>query len=198
MKKTILGGLVGGVILLVWGFLSWTVLHFHDPTVKRIAKEDDVLAALRSNLDARGVYVFPSTPAEISEKPAEEREAAVNAWLQKYRSGPLGLIVYHPDGSEPFMLSQILIALIVNVVVALFATWFLARSTALASSYLARVAFCGMLGIFASFAVHLPYWNWMYFPFDYTTAMVADGVLGWVLAGLGIAAIMKPPKVEAA
>lgn len=141
MKKTLLGGLVGGLILLVWGVIAWMVLPLHESSLRRIS---------------------------------------------------------YPQGSEPFMPARFLIGFIVNFIAAFFAAWFLARSTAAASSYMARVAFCGMLGIFASFAVHLPYWNWMYFPFDHTTAMIADTVLGWVLAGLGIAAIVKPPKMEAA
>lgn len=198
MKKTLLGGLVGGFILFVWGVIAWMVLPLHEASLRRISNEDSVIAALRSSMDTKGVYLFPSTPKMAYDKPVAEQEAAMKAWEEKRRRGPIGLIIYHPQGGEPFMARHFVIGLIVNIISALFVAWFLSRSTAFASSYMARVAFCGMLGIFASFAVHLPYWNWMYFPFDYTTAMIADTVFGWVLAGLGIAAIVKPPKLEAA
>ena len=36
-------------------------------------------------------------------------------------------------------------------------------------------------------------WNWMGFPLDYTTAMVADTVIAWLCAGVGIAAVVKAP-----
>ncbi|MEM7313055.1 MAG: DUF2760 domain-containing protein [Planctomycetota bacterium] len=42
---------------------------------------------------------------------------------------------------------------------------------------------------------HVSYWNWMPFPLDYTLAFVADVVIGWFLAGLAIAALVKPTAV---
>jgi len=51
--------------------------------------------------------------------------------------------------------------------------------------------YCGVLGIFVSIVAHLTYWNWMGFPLDYTIAMMVDVIVGWILAGLGIAAVVK-------
>ena len=52
----------------------------------------------------------------------------------------------------------------------------------------------GLLGLFAALVTHVAYLNWMWFPVDHTLAMSADVVIGWLLAGLAMAAIVGPQK----
>jgi len=191
MKKAILAGIVGGIILWVWGFLAWAVLPLHKPSMRNISNEDAVIEVLRTNINVKGVYIFPGMPLD-------DNQASMDTYTQKYMRGPTGMIIYDPQGSDPMMLSQFINGLIILMISAFLAAWFLSRSTAAASSYMARVLFCGMLGIFISFFSHLSAWNWMGFPLDYTTAMMIDAIIGWLLAGLGIAAIVKVPKTETA
>jgi len=197
MKRIILGGLVGAVILFVWGIVAWLVLPLHDASLRRIADEDKVITALRSSMDVEGIYVFPAMPEKTPAMAAQEREAAMTSWTEKYKRGPIGMIIYRPRGANPLMPGERVSGFVLNFLSALLAGWFLSRSTAAVSSYTARVAFCGMLGLFASLVTHLSYWNWMGFPQDYTTAMVLDVLVGWVLAGLGIGAIVKVPQLKA-
>lgn len=197
MKQTILAGVVGGIVLSFWGALAWMVLPLHDASVHGLDSEDAIIEVLRANIAAQGVYYFPHLRAETAEMTDAEREAAEEEVAEKYRRGPIGMIVYNPLGAEPMMVGQFVSGFIINIIAAFLAAWFLSRSTAAASSYLARVAFCGMLGVFASVVVHLPYWNWMAFPLNFTTAMVADTVIGWLLAGAAISAIVKMPSAEA-
>jgi uncharacterized membrane protein YeaQ/YmgE (transglycosylase-associated protein family) len=187
MKKTITGGIVGGIILFVWGAIAWTVLPLHKPSTHSMANEDAVISALRASGGEKGMYFLPAMP--------EGAGPEHDAWMQKFKQGPLAMINYNPVGADPMMPGQFIAGLIINLIAGFLAAWFLSRSTAEGSSYLSRVIFCGMLGIFASFSSHLLAWNWLYFPLDYTTAMVADTVIGWLLAGLGIAAIVKTPKM---
>ena len=108
------------------------------------------------------------------------------------------MLIYDPQGKDPMMPGEIISGLLISMLAASVATWLLSRSTAAATSYLVRVLFCGVLGILISFSTHLPLWNWMGYPLDFTTAMIADTIIGWLLAGLGIAAIIKMPRPEMA
>ena len=198
MRKTFIGGLVGGIILFVWGAVAWKVLPLHEPSMHRMSNEDAVMNTMRTSMGAKGVYFFPAMVEDSKGLSADEQKAAESAWMQKYRQGPTGMIVYDPNGSDPLMPSQMVVGLILSILLSSLAAWFLVRSTAVASPYIMRVTFCGMLGILISFGSHLLMWNWMGFPLDYTTAMVADTIIGWLLAGLGIGAIVKSPKMEAA
>ena len=68
MKKSILAGLAGGIILFVWGVIAWTVLPLHDYSMKNIANEDAVIETLRANLPEHAVYLYPGMPTRGDER----------------------------------------------------------------------------------------------------------------------------------
>ncbi len=189
MKQLLLGALVGGIILFIWGWISWTILPIHTSSIRNINNEEAVISAMHINMDQKGVYVFPAMPVVQDQTLQDE-------YLQKYQQGPVGMIIYDPGGSEPMMASQMIVGIIISIISSYLAAWFLSRSTAASSNYFARVAYCGVLGIFVSLVSHIVNWNWMGYPMDYTISWVMDAVIGWVLAGFGIAAIVKTQKVE--
>jgi hypothetical protein len=186
--KSIIGGIVGGVILFGWSFLAWVILPLHEPTLHKISDEEAVVSALQSHLGEKGVYA-------LRKNPGMNDKAAMDAWTEKVKRGPNGLIAYDPAGSDPMMPGQMAVGLVLDILAAWIACWFLARSIALNAPYLARVAYCGMFGVFISVFSHLMAWNWMGFPVDYTSAMIIDSMVSWILAGLGIAAIVKAPRL---
>jgi len=49
-----------------------------------------------------------------------------------------------------------------------------------------------LIGVFLAIQADLMLWNYMFFPLDHTLAMMLDAVAGWTLAGLAIAAVMRP------
>lgn len=197
MKKTLLAALVGGLILFVWSIFAWIILPLHTPTMHTLANEDQVINALRS-VGAKGVYEFPGMPPETPAMSKQAIEAAEKAWEQKYEQGPRGMIIFDPLGGNIMMLSQFIVGILLDIVAAFLAAWILARSTAAASPFIARVAFIGILGIFISVVTHLSNLNWMGYPLDFTSAMIADTIVAWVLAGIGIAVIIKPPVAQTA
>jgi hypothetical protein len=189
MNKSVVGAIVGGVILFVWSYLAWVILPLHGPSLHQIANEEAAIQALQSHLDGKAVYSFPRNPGMSADK------SAMDGWTEKVKRGPNGLIVYDPAGVNSMMPSQMLSGLILDILSAWMVVWFLARSIALNASYLARVAYCGMFGVFSSLFTHLMAWNWMGFPIDYTSSMIIDAIVSWLLAGLGIAAIVKSPRL---
>jgi hypothetical protein len=191
MKQLLLGALIGGIILFVWGWLSWSVFPIHTASIKSIENEEAVISSMHVNMTQKGVYVFPGMPTT-------QDQTAMDEWAQKYQQGPVGMIIYDPDGSEPMMASQMIVGIILSIVSSFIAAWFLSRSTAISSSYFARVAYIGMLGIFVSLVVHVVNWNWMGYPLDYTISWIMDAVIGWTLAGLGISAMVKSKKIKEA
>ncbi|MBI5021314.1 MAG: hypothetical protein HZB59_07765 [Ignavibacteriales bacterium] len=191
MKQLLIAAFIGGVILFVWGWLSWSVIPIHNSSMKSIENEDAVISTMHVNMTQEGVYVFPGMPAT-------QDQAAMDEWTQKYRQGPIGMVIYNPEGSEPMMISQMIVGIIISIISSYLAAWFLSRSTAASSNYFARVAYCGMLGIFVSLVSHIVNWNWMGYPMDYTVSWIMDAVIGWMLAGFGIGAIIKTPKTSEA
>ncbi len=189
MKKIVLAGLLGGIVLYVWSFLAWFVLPIHATTMRGVSNEDALRAMLRDNMTQKGVYAIPYVG------PGSDK-AAMDAFQQKVREGPNGMIVYDPNGTDPMMLAQMVIGFFIDVLSAALAAWFLSRSTAAAGGYFARVVYCGMLGVFVSIFSHLVMWNWMGFPADLVRDLIVDSITSWILAGIAIAAIIKAPRLQ--
>ena len=64
MKKTIIGTLVGGIILFMWQFLSWTALDLHRSAQNYSPKQDTILSYLSANLEKEGGYFLPTAQLE--------------------------------------------------------------------------------------------------------------------------------------
>jgi hypothetical protein len=52
------------------------------------------------------------------------------------------------------------------------------------------------MGLFGFLSILVSYWNWYGFPTDFTIGAVLDEVIGWFLAGLVLAAIVRPTKIQ--
>ncbi|HLB01459.1 MAG TPA: hypothetical protein VJO14_08740 [Bacteroidota bacterium] len=194
MNKILLGGFLGGIILWVWGFVAWMVLPFHLSVMRAVPDESAVVEALRRSLPSKGVYVIPWMPSETSGMTPEQMETAMVAYTEKLRSGPNAMIFYNPGGKDPFMTGQMISGLFIFISTASIVSWLLSRSTAAAGSYLSGVIYCGMIGILVAVGTHLSDWNWMGFPFDWTRGLMLDSVVGWLLAGLGISAVVRQKR----
>jgi hypothetical protein len=64
MKKSLIGAIVGGIIIFLWQFLSWALINFHKPAQQYTAKQDAVMTILNSNLEEGG-YIMPALPGPV-------------------------------------------------------------------------------------------------------------------------------------
>ncbi|HTY58076.1 MAG TPA: hypothetical protein VMF59_04630, partial [Bacteroidota bacterium] len=62
MKKIMLGGLVGGILMFIWSAAAWMVLPIHTSNIRTMANEDSVIAAMKTGMDRNSVYMFPAKP----------------------------------------------------------------------------------------------------------------------------------------
>jgi hypothetical protein len=135
---------------------------------------------------ARGL--FPDTTAA-------EREAVMNRRTERHKTGPLGVVLYRPQGADPM-------------------DW-----TVLARGFGIEFVGCpaaGPVGVDASAggvsgpARRVPdgravrdrrdppdSMELSLFPDAYVLALMIDGMVGWSLAGIAIAAIVKAPRLAA-
>jgi hypothetical protein len=137
---------------------------------------------MEDSIGARsGLYFFPWTDMKSSDAMAQVKA--------KMKVNPSGLLVYHPPGASG-MTAQLLIAEFVKeVAVSLIAAFLLAQT--LLAAYGARAGFVALVGLAAGLTTNVSYWNWYGFPGDYTIAYASIDVIGYVVAGLAIAAILK-------
>jgi hypothetical protein len=170
MMRILIAGLLGGLAMYVWSSLAHVALPLGQMGVKALPHEAADSAVLKADLgDKSGFYLFP---ASMSAPP-----------------GPGGLLVYHATQTQmdPKTLATEGVAEIVRAILAAF----LLSLTAL-TGYLPRVGFVGLVGLTATLTTNPSYWIWYKFPTDFTLAAMTIEFVGYVVAGLVIAAILRP------
>jgi hypothetical protein len=177
--RVLVAALLGGVIVFGWGFVSHMLLPLGHVGFQRPAAEDPVIDVLREQLPARGVYVIPGlTPEEYADP------AALAAYEAKAAISPYALVIYRPEPGGMAMGPMLGVEIATNLVSAGVVAWVIAFA---GLGFGRRVAIATAMGVFAWLAVSVPYWNWYLFPLDFTLANLAMNVVGWLLAGVGIA-----------
>ena len=187
--KTLLAGVLAGVTVFVWGSVSHMLLPLGEVGIREIPNEAAVLGAMQSNIQGPGFYLFPGMG-----KPQDQvTDADQKQWEEKYKAGGHGILIYSPGGKAFNFPAKLATEFLTNVLAALVAAFLVSNATGL-TNFAGRTAFVGSLGLFSAFDVHASYWNWYDFPANYTLATTLDGVVGWTLAGVVLALMIKPAK----
>jgi hypothetical protein len=184
--KVFAGAVVAGIVVFFWGAISHMALPLGTMGVKSLPNDDAVMAPLRQSVNEPGFYFFPGHDMSRTLTESEQK-----AYAEKLRLGPSGVIILQPSGAEAMSPRQLLTELATNIVAALLAAILL---TQVHSGFVGRVTFVTLLGLFGFVSISVPYWNWYAFPTNFTVAEGIDQVVGWFLAGLVLAAIVRPRK----
>ena len=184
MKRILIAGIVGGIIVFLWGAFSHMVLQVGDAGLKVLPNEDAAVAALRASAREDGVYFLPG--ADMSKEMSPEEEAA---WNQKFSAGPVGLLILHypAAGESPMGASKLLTEVATSVLAALILAWLASK---VGGSVLRRTTYAVAIALFGWLSISVPHWNWYHFSSGFTLAEGLDQVAGWFLAGLAIAKLV--------
>jgi hypothetical protein len=186
MKKIVLASILGGLTLFAWGAISWVALPWHNAVLHVVANEDPVIVAMQQNLPSSGVYMIPGMHGS--------GEAAEKAATEKLMRGPFAIIFFTAEGMDPMKLDTFIIGLLLFIFSAFIASSLLTLTFERKPSYTVRVFFVALLGVLVASEGHLGAWNWIHMQGAYAAVGAADAVIGWLLTGLVIGAIVKPPK----
>lgn len=170
LKAWLKGGLLAGVIIFIWSAISWTVLPWHMMTLHSFKNEAAVAHAITANAPHSGVYMMPMQETV------------------PYTNQPMIFASVHLEGVTP-MHRAIIFQLLIQFVSAFIVTWLLMQAANL--TYWRKVGFVVVFALGAAIIGNLPYWNWFSFDTAYTLVEVGDIVIGWFLAGLVLAKIVR-------
>jgi hypothetical protein len=192
MVRIIIASIIAAIVLFVWGFLSWSQLNLYAFAMPSLPPGNAaaLVETMGTQLPYTGVYFVPHPPADMSD------EAALENWKQRHRRGPIALIAFNKDGTEPMHPIMFVRGFAIYLIAAVFMCMMLAGAGGWARNFITRLVFVLFAAAFATFATRGVDWNWFYIPSDYTGALVIDLFVGWFLAGLVIAGIVKPKRPE--
>ncbi len=188
MVKVVGGALVAGLVVFFWGAISHMALPIGTMGIRSIPGEEKVVASIKDAIREPGFYFIPGRDMN---KPMSESEA--EAFAAKVRQGPSGVMVIHPEGSDSMSPRNLLTELASSVVAAFLAALVL---TQVRSGYFGRVLIVTAMGLFGFVSILVSYWNWYGFPTDFIIGAALDEIIGWFLAGLVLAAIIRPASIQ--
>src|SRR5260221_391526 len=176
MTKILLGGILGGFALFIWGGFSHMAFGLGSVGMQNIQRP--VYDSMKTSIPQTGFYFFPESDMKGTIK-------------DEYKGGPTGILIYKSTGAGASMTGQLINETILNIIQALIAAYLLSLTTKLVR-YPQRVGFVFTLGILSAIATNIEYWIWYGFPSSYTMAAMVDKLIGFMVVGLVVAAFVKP------
>ncbi len=172
MKKLLIGAIVGGIMVFVWQFLSWTMLNLHGSMATYTPKQDSVMSVLNSQFSEDGFYMMPGYKPGISRDNMEKQMKDMDGkpWAQ----------VYYHKAMKVNMVSNMGRGLVVNMVMVALLCWVLLKfnapgfGTILIASLL--TGFIGFLNI--AYTYHIWYQT------ADTMAYFTDTLVSWGACGI--------------
>ncbi|MEP6809000.1 MAG: hypothetical protein ABI992_02060 [Chthoniobacterales bacterium] len=191
-----MAGVLGAIAMFLWSAVAHMALPLGEAGIREIPNEAAVMSTLQRNLgDTPGLFVFPGTGLGPDATKAQKEEA-MRKIDQEYATKPSGLLMYNPPG-RPFEFGKRLtIEFATELLESLLAVFLLARAGI--AGFGARCGFVALLGVLAAVATNISYWNWYGFPNVYTAGYMLIQVVGFLLAGLVIALVLKNTQLARA
>ncbi len=187
MGRFVLASILGGAAVFVWSTISWMVLPWHMSSIKNLPDGDATMAVLREKLPESGVYTFPPYPEDQTD------EATMAKWEEKYVGGPyISTLLYHDSGYMDAMSMQFIRGYVLDVIAAGLLVYLLGVAGPYLRNYGQRAVYVANIGLFATIDGTMMDWNWWELPIEFSTPFVLDGIIAWSLAGLVIAALIRP------
>jgi hypothetical protein len=191
MKKDVLvPGLLGGIVMLVWLFVTNAVLPFKSNLVHQViplAPQLEVHEALKDNITAPGTYSIPYL--------SREEEAR----FPDYRSQPVFSIVYegytHGGSGGGSIMTSLPVTILAVFIPPLIAAWMLSlASPAILAKYSRRFLFVAVLGVIVALYDDVLQMAFGPQPEDYLIFLAINNLIAWALTALVIAGRMRPVK----
>ena len=181
-KQLILGTVLGGIVLFVWGAIAWMFIPWPGQPLRAFTNEDAVTQAIVANASQSGNYLLPN--GEAKGLTAEQQQKA----MEKMAKGP---IVFASVRLEPFnsMAKPLISQFLTQLLVALLGTVLLLQTTGL--SYKSRVIFLTVIGLIIFVGGHMDESTWWSFSNAYMLMQFGALVIGWFLASLVMSAVVR-------
>jgi hypothetical protein len=191
MGKKLLAAVLGGIAFFLWSFVAHMLTGLGETGIQEIPNEQAVVSSLKATVPNSGLYMFPGwgLPADASH--ADKMKAIQSPAMQaKMQAGPTGLLVYRANGMGGLTARQMITELVTNIIQVFLAILLLGQTRIV--NFVGRWRFITIAGFLAAISTNISYWNWYGFPGNYTTAYIATIAVGFAIAGLVAAAIVKP------
>jgi hypothetical protein len=185
--RILIAGFLGAIAMFVWTSIAHMATPLANTGFSHVSDEAPLLAQMQKSIGTKGgLYFFPW----IDPKDPKMMEK----YAAKMPTTPSGLLLYHPPGASTDMTKPLILEFVKELAESLIAAFLL--GWAAIAGFGARTGFVVLIGVAASISTNASYWIWYGFPCSYTLANIAITLIGYLAAGLAIAAVL-PKKAMA-
>jgi hypothetical protein len=188
MVRLLVAVVLAAVVHFAWGFAFWAKSPLSKEMVQKLPKGDRVAGVLEESIPETGVYFYPAGDCPMT----SDDQAAIDKFMAAHRRGPLVQVIYHKEGVEPMSVAGMGLGFVHLAAGSLLAGLLLLLALPALDTYLRRVLFVFGLGVFAVVALHFANPVWFHHPWKFTLLQSFFDVVGWLLAGIVLAAIIRP------
>ncbi|HKD80944.1 MAG TPA: hypothetical protein VKH81_14705 [Candidatus Angelobacter sp.] len=185
--KIVIAGILGGIVLFIWGGIWHEVLPFQLNGLRSLPTEQAL--ETKGKLTDAGVYVSPGYAVPDSASFAA-RLHSMRELARTRTNEPRQFLVYHPV-ARPITARPFVVEFFTNIVQALIAGFLVAQARL--QRYSSRLGFIVVLGLLASITTNISFSNFYGFPVGFITTNIIFVAIGYFLIGLVVAAMVKPP-----
>jgi hypothetical protein len=186
--RIIIAGIVGGIVMFMWGFVSHMMLGVGSHAFKYTPTDAQVVAAMKANMPESGIYFLPGM--DMTKTPTEEEWAAIE---KKAAAGPTAFVVYNTDGTGLMTPGQMGGEFASNLLGALVVAFILSWS---APGIGRRTMIAAFIGLAAWLSIDVSYWNWYRFPTAFIVDELIEQVIGWLLTGAAMAFVLSKSRLD--
>ncbi|MFN8243319.1 MAG: hypothetical protein U0X40_04620 [Ferruginibacter sp.] len=174
MKKTIIGAIVGGIILFAWQFLTWGPLNNHQAQQRYTPKQDSILSYLKTQFSEDGGYMMPSFAPGTSRDDMEKQ-------MKASEGKPWAQVFFHK--SMPGMNGMVM-NMVRSLLVDIFVVWLLCWLLVKIPTPSFITVFMGSLGTGLIVFLNMPYTLHIWYGSFDLMAHFMDALISWGVTGL--------------
>jgi hypothetical protein len=183
--RVLIATLAAAIVMFVWVSIAHIMTPLATAGISRMNNEPATIAAMQAAMPADGLYMFPGMDTQ-----AKDRDAEMKAYQAKARVNPSGMVVFHAPKADQGMTRQMIGEFIIELICVLLAA--IVLNLANVPGFLGRVLVVTAIGLPAAAWTNLSYWLWYGFPTSYTLGAIAIQLIGFILAGVVLAALLRP------
>lgn len=171
-KEILFSGFLGGLVLILWLFVTTTVVPISGDIADRIEGDKEIHSLLKDKIPETGIYWLPSDRSQFSD----------------YRNEPL-FVVYYPGTTPSKWITPMIVVALLALVSPMIVGWLLSKaSVRILSRYSSRVLFVTVIGLL--FAAYGDVYSVK--PLDKMLLSSISNVIVWTLVGLILAWRIRP------
>jgi hypothetical protein len=171
MKKYILFGLVGGILLFLWQFLSHAALDLHGDFHEYTEKQDTITAFLESIDLKEGSYMMPMYPPNMSHEEIEK--------FMDQKIGKPWIIMQYKKNWDMDMVMPMVRGFIIDIIAAMMLLYIFTQIKEFSTVKAIIISvFIGLIGFLS-----ISYLNFIWYQTPDIWASLIDGIAPWILLG---------------